>query len=162
MELKKVSSHEGIFYWNCEIDQAYKLYEYRRSLRMGGILFGVTTLLFYLLMLASRESIPLPIYAAFYAFTFLLVLLTARIILRSSKPRRMCFRMTDRDIEIGSGRSTVCVSFRNVVRAEPDTDRHHVVLATRFSQPVICIPAEDFDQIRDYIVSRVDAESRKR
>ena len=157
MNLQKTVYHDGVYCWDCEIDDAYKDFEFRRSLRMGFWIFGITALVFYGLMIACREPVSVPILLGAFALSYLSLAIPAVCIRRSSRVRREHFRMTDKMIQIGAGKSAVSVFFRDVRRVEPDPDHHRFILSTRFTQPVICVPAEDFEPLREAILSRAEA-----
>ena len=157
-ELKEVTFADGAYSWSCSIDEAYKQYEYLRSVKLcAGILFGASLAVF-LGMAACRDFSGIFLLVISYAVIMLLVSGIAKAILKSPRRRVQRFRMTDDMIQIDIGKSAICVDFRSVRSTEAEP--FHVTLYTCFSQPVICIPEADYEPVRDLILRRIEDCSR--
>ena len=74
---------------------------------------------------------------------------------RTLSTYRMPYHMTGDSVMIGTGRGSTCVSFRRVHTIE--TEGNHLILHTRFGQGYVYAPAEDLDQLREWIQRRMTA-----
>lgn len=155
MELKTVTCSGGVYRWRCVTDDEFKKYEHRYALRMGWTICGFLLLLG--LLLPPADGI------------FLMLLLTAVILLLivfavstyiRNRPwfEVISFQMTDEYVSFREGRGKTFVSFKSVRHWETEGSR--IDLYTRFSKIPVYIPPEDFSQIRDLIVSRIEENSR--
>jgi len=162
MSPEKIIFQNGDYCWDCEADHAFKVYEYRRTLRMG---FGVSVMILPLIWLhvaLSVISFSLPALVIAYVVAFLIVLITATCILRSKRKRILHFTMTDQEIQIKSGTAAIIICFRSVLRVEEDPENCRFIFRTRFASPVVCVPAEDYHDLRDRIFCYMEAVSRHR
>lgn len=159
MELKKTDVREENYYWRCQVDEAYKRFEYLHSVRMACWIWGITGILICGIFFATGEiTDPLLLFlmAAVCALIILLTVGIARLILRSKKPRSMLFQMNKNRIRIGSGKSSIDVWFDDICGIQPIPEESHIILTTRHSEVVICIPAEDFNPLCNLITERVE------
>ena len=163
MELKKTDVREENYYWRCPVDEAYKRFEYQHSVRMACWIWGITGMLIAGIFFASGEiTNPLFLLIA-VAGCALLILLTvgiARLILHSKRQRSMLFQLNESRIRIGSGKSSIDIWFNDVCGVQPVPEENHIILTTRHSEAVICLPPEDFTPLCRLITEHVENESR--
>lgn len=161
MDLKKAVLKDGVYCWDAEIDEAYKAYEFRQSLWKGILVILLSSPLGYLHALLFDETFSVLALIIMFPLGALIILIVALCFLHSKRSRSMSLSMTEKDILITVGASNTRIFFRDVHRVEPDPGNRRIVLVTGFSRPVICVPAEDYEPLRDFILHSVEANGSK-
>lgn len=152
MDPKTVTLCDGVYCWDCEVNDAYKAYEFKRTFGSGVLSLTLTVPVVYLHIFFLKWPISAPVLLFSYALALLIILVTAICILYSKHSRSMHISMTEEEIRITVGTAVSRFFFRNLRRVEPDPGNHRIILVTRFLQPVISVPAEDFESVRDFIL----------
>lgn len=152
MDLKTVTLCDGVYCWDCEVSDAYQAYEFKRTFGSGVLSLILSAPIFYLHVYFLKWPISAPVLLFSYAIALLILLVTATCILYSKHSRIMHISMTEEEIRITVGTVVTRIWFRNVRRVEPDPENHRIIFVTRFLQPVIWVPAEDFEPVRDFIL----------
>jgi hypothetical protein len=156
MELKHVACENGVYTWRCKTDQEFKVYEYRYAHRMCWIICGFMILLGALIIPMGPELFP-PLLLTI-GLIILIVLPLSRYLLNRPGFEVVPFRMTDELISFREGRGRTYISFSRVIRVE--TERNRLDLYTKHTKYPVYIPEEDFAQMRDLILRRVEDQGK--
>ena len=157
MSPEKVVVQDGVYSWDCEADYAFKLYEYRRNLRMGIWMFFMLPPLIWLHVELHVFTFSLPAFLVTCPVGYLIVFITSTCILHSRCSRILHFSMTDQAIQIINGASNTLIRFRDVRWVEEDRENHRFIFRMCLTGFVVCVPAEDYGFLRDYFLSRMKA-----
>ena len=141
---------DGSWKWTSRVDAAYERHARKKAMKMGAALSA-----FLLLLVALTDPEELWIALITAAFLLGVCFLTCLFMTRTLSTYRMPYHMTGDSVMIGTGRGSTCVSFRRVHTIE--TEGNHLILHTRFGQGYVYAPAEDLDQLREWIQRRMTA-----
>ncbi len=146
---------DGSYAWSCPVDEAYERDAYRTTLLVCG---GICVFLLLVVLIAMPDMETLLIVLGCCAFVMLLAVGIGRVMLLGPGHMRIPYRLTEKEIHIGSGKNSQYVRFRNVRRIEAYGNQ--IRLHTKFGAPVVFVPQEDYEVIKNYIRQRVHAEQR--
>ena len=77
MDPKTVTLCDGVYCWDCEVNDAYKAYEFKRTFGSGVLSLTLTVPVVYLHILFLKWPISAPVFLFSYAFALLIILVTA-------------------------------------------------------------------------------------
>ena len=103
MDPKTVTLCDGVYCWDCEVNDAYKAYEFKRTFGSGVLSLILTVPVVYLHIFFLKWPISAPVLLFSYAFALLIILVTATCILYSKHSRSMHISMTEEEIRITVG-----------------------------------------------------------
>ena len=156
MELKKVVSRDGEYFWSCSTDDEFIRQNGTMALKVGAVLFAALLLLMAFTAGSPDFSLVVIICGGVLLLVAAIVALSILIMKKAGYCRPYVLR---RDLIIyDRGKSQTMVAFRSVVRTEEEGNK--IRLFTRFRKHLIYVPEEDYTVIRDYILARIEAEGR--
>ncbi len=148
---------DGIYYWTCEVDKEYKRHNFRVTM-MASFIISIALILVTVLTTSDATAI-----GAMFLTCILVIVIALIIGLWKSSPSShlvMPYQMNEQYVCIGKGKSSYYVNFKYVNDVE--TRDNKIILHTRFSKTIIFVPEEDYTQIKEYILRRVEEERIKR
>ena len=157
MDLKKVhTKDDGTYWWTSEVDDEFVLYSIRLAFITGGIYCAIVMLF---ALLVSPDTKTVLIFLASCVGVMLFIGMICGIIWLTRHRQRMPYELTGEFVRYGRTRKDMkSVFFNSVIRTEEDGNK--IRLFTKHWKHLVFVPEEDFAEIRDFILDRIEKESK--
>lgn len=153
----KDRNNEEKRYWYCSIDGEYMRKMIRSFLVLGGVVLAAAMV--YMLVTPVTPSELIYFFIGFGA-VMLIILAVCGLVWLTRNRFPVPYTMTEDYICYGSGKSERHVYFKDVFSAEEESGK--IRLRTRFTRHLIYIPDAGYNEIRDFILARVEENGKFR
>ena len=153
----KDRNNEEKRYWYCSIDGEYMRKMIRSFLVLGGVVLAAAMV--YMLVTPVTPSELIYFFIGFGA-VMLIILAVCGLVWLTRNCFPIPYSMTEEYICYGTGRSKRYVYFKDVFSAEEEPGK--IRLRTGFTRHLIYIPKVKYDDVRDFILARIEEKGKFR